>query len=371
LSRPDIAGVRELVRPLEPVASVYVGLTSPSLSLDTGEDLDLRWRSIIARLADQGGDAPTVAAIERQLSGPTAPPTELALFAAGGTVRLIQPMPGGARFDRARFAAPPDVVPLLAWRQRHPPYVSVVIDRTGADVTAVPGGAVTGVTSVVVGPDDEIERNAPGGWAQARYQRRAEDSWQHNAAAVADVVTRTMRDLRARLLLVAGDVRAVQLLRERLAPRIRSDVTVERLHGGRGPDRSATAHRAAIAEAVAGHAADITTAQLDRFAERDPSTTVEGVGPTLAALAAGRVATLFVADDPDDARVAWFGAHVLCARTARDVPDCAGHRRVSGRLVDVAVRAALLTDADVRVVDVAAGRFVEGIGALCRYPPAG
>ncbi|HEU4426679.1 MAG TPA: hypothetical protein VFR67_29450, partial [Pilimelia sp.] len=117
--------------------------------------------------------------------------------------------------------------------------------------------------------------------------------------------------------------------------------------------------------------ADHTTALLDRFTERDPAGTVEGVAATLAALAAGRVATLFVADDPDDDRVAWYGSHLLCAATARDIPDGPDEWPASGRLVDIAVRAALLTDADVRVVDVTAGRFREGIGALCRFAPAG
>ncbi|HEU5109653.1 MAG TPA: Vms1/Ankzf1 family peptidyl-tRNA hydrolase, partial [Micromonosporaceae bacterium] len=241
----------------------------------------------------------------------------------------------------------------------------------GADVTAVPAGTASGPTRVVAGPDDEIERNAPGGWAQPRYQRRAEDSWQHNAAAVAEAATRALRDLNARLLLVAGDVRAVHLLRERLPAGIRREVTLRHLPGGRSPDGSEAARQEAIADAVDGHAADTTTALLDRFAERDRAGTVEGVAATLAALAAGRVGTLFLADEPDDARTAWYGPHVLCAATAQDVPDGRGRWRTRGRMVDIAARAAMLTDAEVRVVDVAAGRFAEGIGALCRYPSAG
>ena len=41
---------------------------------------------------------------------------------------------------------------------------------------------------------------------------------------------------------------------------------------------------------------------------------------------------------------------------------------MSGRLVDVAVRAALLTEADVRVVDPAqAAKLAGHVGALCRF----
>lgn len=141
------------------------------------------------------------------------------------------------------------------------------------------------------------------------------------------------------------------------------------LPGGRSPDGSDAALRTAIRDAVEEYAADETTALLDRFAERDPADTAEGITATLAALAAGRISTLFVADDPDDHRTAWYGPGLVCAATD-DVPDGDGRWRASGRLVDVAVRAALLTDADLRVVDLAAGRFDDGIAGLCRYREA-
>jgi hypothetical protein len=71
------------------------------------------------------------------------------------------------------------------------------------------------------------------------------------------------------------------------------------------------------------------------------------------------VATLVVADVPGEERVAWFGPELLCA-------DAVGPGLVRGRLVDVAVRAALLTDAEVRLAGPhEAG--TDGIAALCRF----
>jgi hypothetical protein len=150
------------------VASVYIGLVPAEPTADIDEDLSLRWRAISSALTAQGAPATTVEALGRQLDSLHIYPTELALFASGDRVLLRHELSGGVVFDRAAFAAPAQVVPLLSWLQRHPPYVAVVTDRTGADITAVRGGATVGTTETVIGPDDEIERNAPGGWSQPR-----------------------------------------------------------------------------------------------------------------------------------------------------------------------------------------------------------
>jgi hypothetical protein len=94
---------------------------------------------------------------------------------------------------------------------------------------------------------------------------------------------------------------------------------------------------------------------------------VAGVANTLAALAAGRVRTLLVSDDVSDQRVAWFGPGIPCLDESSLGVVPANQPLRSGSLVDVAVRAALLTDADVRVLSDADG-VPERIGGLCRFP---
>jgi hypothetical protein len=367
-SAVDLTTARELVHPLTPVASVYLGLAAADPVADAEEDLLLRWRAIESRLAAQGADQPTIDAIGTVVARAVPDQGELAVFAAGGRTLLAQPIPGAAPFDRARFGTPADVVPLLAWLQRHPPYVLVVTDRTGADVTVAPGGGAPATTWTVVGPDDEIERNSPGGWSQPRYQRRAEDSWQHNAAAVAESVTRALRDVRAGLLMVAGDVRAVQLLRDHLPSAVRRQLVLRRLPGGRGDDGSHAARPAAIAAAVGEYVANRAWMALDRFTERGPRGAVHGAAGTLAALTAGRVDTLFVSTHVDRERTAWFGPNLLGAASQADVPVDGAGPVLAGRLVDVAVRAALLTDAEVWIVD---KPLPEGFGATCRFELAG
>jgi hypothetical protein len=66
----DIDTVRNLVHGLEPVASVYLGLTPALPTVDTGEDLDLRWRAIGRDLAGQGADPATIDAVGAHLALP-------------------------------------------------------------------------------------------------------------------------------------------------------------------------------------------------------------------------------------------------------------------------------------------------------------
>jgi len=70
-------------------------------------------------------------------------------------------------------------------------------------------------------------------------------------------------------------------------------------------------------------------------------------------------------EDLDDGRTAWFGPDpTQVAMTAGDVRGLGVDAPVEGRLVDVAVRAALGTGAGIRVVPVAPDG---GIGAILRW----
>jgi hypothetical protein len=358
--------IRAIVRPLAPTATVYLGIGSTSG--DREEDWTLRSRAILGRLGDLSAPVSTVETVRACLDPIGAPPAETAVGVAGTAVLINQPIPGWSRPDRCGYGTPAHVLPLLSWLQRHPPYVEVLIDRTGAEVISVHGGELSATSRHVDGPDDEIERNAPGGWAQPRYHRRAEDSWRHNATAVAEVAAAALREVNADLLLLGGDVRAAQLFGDRIRERV-AGLVVRHVPGGRHPDGSAPARAAAVRTQVAAHA-DQTSAAVSAAlqAELGPhGRGVVGVTNTLAALTAGRIRTLIVVDDEADQRCAWFGPDALCVDEST-VPGLPPDRRLRpGRLIDVAVRAALLTDADVHVLHRADG-LPEGIGGLCRFP---
>ncbi|MBP2706150.1 hypothetical protein JOL79_20275 [Microbispora sp. RL4-1S] len=352
-----------------PVVSSYFDLfTTPE------EDAALRWEALVQRLAEQGADPGAVEVLTRKVSASVPGPGMLAAFVADGELMLDVEMAGAHRPDVAVWGPLPRVLPLLTWMQERPPYVLAIVDRTGADIAAYPRGGTEPVTWTVTGPDDEIERNAPGGWAQMRYQHRAEDSWEHNAVRVADELTRTLLDSQARLLLLAGDVRALQYLTKHLPEWVRRDVCIRRVSGSRSEDGAKGDRDEQVAAEIRRAAEERTAALLHRLAEgRCPSgRSVEGARETLNALAHGRVQTLLIVDDPGDTRTAWFGdlpgevsdRHEALAPTGKPI--------TRERLADVAVGTAVRTGAEVHVLSPGTpGAPAEGIGALCRFTPVG
>ncbi len=362
--------VRELVAGIEPACSVYLGIQPSDLAIDFAADLGKRWRAHTSSLTDAGTDTDTRDAVSEYLRWLEPEPTELAVFASQGRIRTAGTLPDTERFDLVNWGAPASVVPLLAWLQRHPPYVVGLVDRSGADVTTVPAGATRGTTETVRGPDDEIDRVKAGGWSSPRYQRRAEDSWQHNAEAAAGAIAAAADRVGARLLLIGGDVRMTQLLAERLPALLLRQAPIRHVSGGRSPDGSQQVRHEMISSALAEYAAATNRESLERFAAAvaGDGIAVAGAADTLAALLAGRVETLFVPDGQSDSRTAWFGPDLLCVSRRDEAPAGTESGLRQGPLVDVAVRAALLTDAQVRVIDTTdADRLPDRIGALCRF----
>jgi hypothetical protein len=350
-----------------PVLSVYLGLgVAPD---GHGGEIPLRWRAMRSALGEQGAEESELRQLDAVVDAARPSGRTLAAFAHDGLLESEE-LDDCAVSDTAVLGPLPVAVPLLRWRQQWVPYVVVQVDRTGADLAAYLGAGPPVAEQVVAGSDDEIERNAPGGWsglAQARYQHRAEDSWAHNAAEVARHVARLAADVDARLIITAGDVRAVQELTEHLpAPlrRLQEHVTsgLEQATPGRvkvaGDTVRELVHRAAL-RARADVVAEVENAS-------GGSHLASGLQACAEALSKGAVRQLVLVDRPADDRWGWSWPDPL--RVAADaVPPAETAEAQRAPLREVMVRAAFAQSADVTVVGPDEADLPDDVAALVRF----
>jgi hypothetical protein len=386
-----------------------------SVYMDTERDVEqaadrvaLRWKNLRGSMLAAGLPEGTVASIDPLVGGSQMAGATLAVIAAVDGPRYVANLPDPPPRDTLlRHGALPDVLPLLAAAQAAVPHVAVLTDRTGADMAARGVADDEARAERVEGRvTPHLHKAQAGGWSQPRFHHRAEAIWESNASEVADALTRLVDRVRPRFVAAAGDVRALQLLREQAPKRVRELLTVvggeygsleavfaeaDKLAGATvEADNRALVDR--LAEEL-GQAAVPRAERGDRADEDVPGAgrgtrAVEGAAATLAALARGQVATLLLTGlFLDDQRTAWFGPAPTDVAADRDALVGLGvPGPVEGRLVDVAVRAALGTGAEVRVLDPAdetrpaetrgatheapappAHAPAEGLGALLRF----
>jgi HAMP domain-containing protein len=325
----------------------------------------LEWR----HAREQVPDAPAAAleAIDALLSSERAhlDAESLLLFAGpSGDLAGVR-LPDLPTAARAWVDALPRLGGALAARQQVVPHLVVIADRAGADIEVVDHQGP--ISASVLGDTMHLHRSHPGGWSQRRFQQRAENTWERNATGVAGEVDALRQQVGARLVVVAGDPRAVGFLTEHASERLRSV-----LHHVEGAGRSDHDPFAEVADEVRRLEAAIVGADLDAVVDRFTATrqsghVADGPDTTLGLLSQGRVADVLLVDDPDDERRAWFARGARQASVDRAPLDRLGVDSTEGRLVDVAIWGAHATGATVHLLpsghpDAPTG----GIGGLLR-----
>jgi Bacterial archaeo-eukaryotic release factor family 2 len=357
-----------------PFTSVYMNTEG---DVEQAADLiALRWKNLRGAMLAAGVPEGTVAAIDPLVEGSHMAGATLAVIAAVDGPRYSANLPDPPpRETLLRHGTLPDVLPLLEAGQAAVPHVAVLTDRTGADMAARVADDVARTERVSGRVTPHLHKPQAGGWSQPRFHHRAEAIWESNAQEVADALARLVDQVRPRFVAAAGDVRALQLLQEQAPKRVRELLTV--VGGEHGSLEAVFAEAdklaAATVEADNRALADRFDEELGQAAAGADNRAVEGAAATLTALGRGQVETLLLTGlFLDDKRTAWFGPAPTDVGADRDalaglgVPD-----PVEGRLVDVAVRAALGTGAGVRVLE-ADDRSRHGpgagLGALLRFP---
>ena len=359
---PDLA---ELVRRAGPFLSVF--LTTEGDVADAAERSMARWKTVrhdLPRKVVPHAILERIAEIvpEAHLEG-----DGLAVIADAAEIPHVEHGPSLGRNDEATWGPIPRLLPVIRWRQSEPAYVFVLTDRTGADLFGFRRGRHE-LDMQVEGEHDVIRKVQAGGWSQSRYQQRAEDSWEQNAEQVAERVTRLVDQIKPEFVAVAGDVRAVALLRGSLPERVRELVHVIEKEIPRKLEESDPLPEDVWALAEQ-HVRERGEALLARFEEErgQHDKAVEGVEATARALAMAQVAVLLIADGSEDDRQLWFGPDpALLAPNDQELKELGVDSPDHGPAKDVLTRAALVTGAGVRVME-DSNVVNEGVGALLRW----
>lgn len=361
----DCSDLAEVFSYRGPALTVYLE-TEPVAN--AAQLTEQKWQTLRRELEEAGTPVEALDAVDELLpDAHTRGRCLSAIVAVDGTVLHHGNHPDPPHRDVGRWAELPGLAPVVEWRQSRPAHIIVLTDRTGADIFVFEALGGRDFQIEVEGSDDVIRKVAPGGWSQRRFQQRAEDSWESNAKVVADRLARIVDKVGAQLVVAAGDVRALQLLREALPPQI--DALVQQVEGSRSPDGSVDAIAEDAVRLVATAVAHDTSELLAKFREElgQHDRAANGPEDVVAALAAGRVDVLLLHDDPDDERTAWIGpegAHI--ALEVGPLKEMGVDAPVEARLPDALLRAAVGTSAKVRVVP-AASVLKGGAGAILRW----
>ena len=352
-----------------PWASVYLDASRDTQ--DARPALGLRWRALQERLAEQGAEPHTVAALDGVVRGhdPMAGDYGLAAFATDGQVVLTEYLPAPPMKDLAAHGPLAHTMPLVAQRREQVPWVRVLASRTGADVDAVTAGGVPRYAHVKGGNQFPIRRVKPGAWSQANFQREALVAWRRNAgdaaAATADLAVR----VGAEVVVVAGDPQARSMLAGQL-PEFWQDRVVQTDAGSRAAGAKPGALDDVTVQAIAEVAARHTEVARDKFGMQQH--VGEGLDAVVTALQRGQVDTMLIVDDPSSTERLWIGPEPTEIATGPDELTAMSVAEPRSVRADAAlVRALVGTDAAVTVLGPdEAPDLTDGVGAVLRYVDA-
>lgn len=303
----DVSFLERVFAAPGPYATVCADVTHNTENADA--EVGLRVRALTERLAEQGAPAEVVAVVRDRLleaneGGEAGTLRGRALVVASdGSVVLDDVLGDRPRQEIADWAPQPDLLPVLGQLAGRVPHVVAIADRIGADISvaSLPGKPVQ--ETEVDGSTLHLHRVQVGGWAHLRYQHRAENQWTSNMDQVAEQIASLVRRLQPRFVLIAGEVRARQILADR-ASGVWSDLVVSIEEGGRpeGADREVVDERAA--QLVAEHEArEIATVTEQIEAAGAHGLAVTGTEAVVDALRKGQVETLVLADEPEDEKL--------------------------------------------------------------------
>ncbi len=364
----NLSFLRPLFDQPGPWVSVYLEASRASENAD--QEADLRWRGLREQLTEQGADEADLDAVGTAIQEHPAQPGRygLAIFARGGEVVQLEVLSEPPAADEAHYGPLPHAMPLVAQRGEEVPYVRVLADRTGADLEGLAVGGSPRRQEVVGSETFPLRKVHGGGWSHRRYLQAAEESWKRNAGDVANAAVELAESVGAEVIVVGGDVRAVQLFAAKLPKRWQERVVQTDAGSRHAADDSALDD--VTIQAIADIASRHTNDAIERYqAQRGVDTASTGLADVVTRLQRGQVDTVLLVNEPSSTDVLYIGPDdpTLVAANPEllrqsGVPD---PRRV--RADAALLRAIAGTSAELFLVEPGQAPLEHGIGAVLRY----
>ena len=378
----QLTWLKEIATDPGPHVSVYVDVSRDNEN--GAHEIAVRWQDARERLVAEGAPAPAIEAIDGLAGETVGAPGRVgrALVACSHGLELDVLLPEPPQQEEAVTGPVAHLMPLVRALADDVRFVLVVLDRTGADITSARSATRAlgeQETHTVQGDHDLIHKIRGGGWAHLRYQYAVQDSWDHNAQAVADDLDGLIRKQQPEVVLLAGETKAVAALKSKA-----SHLVLERLvdiPGGRGDGTNEEAFEAGIAHAldvvrrercatvVAEFQQEIGRTRTRQGPDRSGGAgrAVEGLAAVVDALRRSQVQTMLLHDDPTSTEVLWTGPDAMViGTTAEEVRALGVPEPVQARADAVLLRALAATDAGIQLIDDEV-HLEGGVGAVLRY----
>lgn len=374
--RMYLTDLRSLYELPGPWVSVY--LDASRASERGAEEVGLRWRAAREALIEAGAEPAVIPSIEQVLSADDTGggPHGLAVFAShdpagdGVAVAHVETLPQPPSTISAELAPLPHVTPMLIQRGEQVSWLRVVVDRTGADIEQAVAGRVHRVETVEGSQSYPMTKTKPSGWSTRRYQAGVEVTWERNAADVAATATAMAEEADAEVLIVAGDVRARQLVVDHL-PKLWRERTVQSESGSRAPGADPEPLDEATHSAVSQIAAARVEDALDRYRLQSAHDAADaGLSAAVDALQRGLAEAIILNPSTLDDASLWIGPEpVYLATTDKELRRLGVATPQRVRADDCLVRAAASTGAELFIVDSKPPELQEGVAVLLRNHP--
>ena len=386
----DLHDLTDVLTAPGPYVTVHV--RSESAVEQAADRYELLWKNVLRELEDKGVDARTRDAVSAARGTHDQGASRLVVATTGdGKVRLAVSLASVPRRQVVDVAPLPHLLPLVDDVTTRVPHVVVRADHTGADVSAYYDTEHIASEVTVKGHAPDIRRVQIGGWAHLHIQHRAVNGWDANAKEIVDAVVELAQQVEARMIVATGEERQLVHVARHLPTHLK-DQYLE-VPGGRGQDGSEPLVQQRVADAVSRFVAGRTLDLLEEYAQErgQAKRAVDGLPAAVEALRKAQVQTLLVttavasgAPDPD-APEQGAAAHASLPTptllfgpdptqlglTREDLAALGVDDPQEGPVVDVLVRAALGTAADVQVVPHEMPSAPQaGVGAVLRYADA-